>query len=148
MDRLLLLDRQVCFALYSAHRAMSQAYAPLLEELGVTYPQYLVLLVLWERDGQAVSELGERLRLDSGTLSPLLQRLEARGLIERRGSAGDERKTIAHLTAKGRRLEARARRIPRAMLECASLRLEDADQLRTRLNYLTRALGRITEATP
>jgi len=144
-DTLLLLDRQVCFALYSAQRSMEQAYRPLLAGLGITYPQYLVLLVLWERDGRGVAELGERLHLDSGTLSPLLQRLEAHGLLERRRSAADERRVEAFLTQRGRKLKEKARKVPHQLLECASLRLSQADALRAQLQQLTSAFGRTTK---
>jgi DNA-binding MarR family transcriptional regulator len=108
----LLLDEQLCFALYSASRAMTRTYAPLLEPLGLTYPQYVVLLVLWERDGVPVHEIGARLALDSGTLTPLLKRLERQGLVERRRGSDDERVVRIHLTAAGRALRARARKIP------------------------------------
>src|SRR5256885_12152698 len=91
-DQLLRLDNQLCFALYSASLAMTKLYKPLLDELGLTYPQYLVMLALWEQDGLAVSGLGERLSLDSGTLTPLLKRLEAAGLISRLRDVEDERR--------------------------------------------------------
>src|SRR3982750_1632739 len=91
-DDLLKLDNQLCFAVYSASLAMTRLYKPLLEKLGLPYPQYLVLLVLWERDGRSVSELGERLSLDSGTLTPLLKRLEANGYLTRMRDAADERR--------------------------------------------------------
>src|SRR5437763_17166451 len=91
-DPMLLLDNRLCFALYSASLAMTKLYKPLLEELGLTYPQYLAMLVLWERDGLTVSELGERLSLDSGTLTPLLKRLEAAGLVSRVRDTRDERR--------------------------------------------------------
>src|SRR5438132_13989272 len=90
-DQLLRLDNQLCFALYSASLAMTKLYKPLLDELGLTYPQYLAMLVLWERDGVTVSQLGERLSLDSGTLTPLLKRLEAAGLVARIRDVQDER---------------------------------------------------------
>lgn len=95
------LDQQLCFSLYAAARAAQQVYRPLLDELGLTYPQYLVLLALWEQDGLGVSELGERLYLDSGTLSPLLRRLEARGAVERRRTSRDGRQVTIHLTDEG-----------------------------------------------
>src|SRR6187431_2340286 len=91
-DQALLLDNQLCFALYSASLAMTRLYKPLLAELGLTYPQYLAMLVLWERDGLMVSELGERLGLDSGTLTPLLKRLEALELVARIRAVEDERR--------------------------------------------------------
>src|SRR5436190_16074857 len=102
-DELLHLDNQLCFSLYSASLAMTKLYKPLLDEIGLTYPQYLAMLVLWERDGLMVSELGERLYLDSGTLTPLLKRLEAAGLIARIRAVEDERRVHITLTAAGRK---------------------------------------------
>ena len=121
-DELLKLDNQLCFAMYSASLAMTRLYKPLLEKLGLTYPQYLVLLVLWERDGLTVSELGERLSLDSGTLTPLLKRLEANGLVARIRDVADERRVHVSLTAAGRRLKARAAHVPGCLMaasECS-----------------------------
>jgi len=109
---LLHLDDQLCFALYHASRALTRAYAPLLEPLGLTYPQYLALLVLWERDGVTVKALGERLALDSGTLTPLLKRLAHQGLVSRKRGEDDERVVRIHLTASGRALRAKAKRVP------------------------------------
>ena len=106
------LDDQLCFALYNASRALTRAYAPLLEPLGLTYPQYLVLLVLWERDGLPVKEVGERLALDSGTLTPLCKRLEQQGLVERLRGEDDERIVRIFLTPEGRALRGKARKIP------------------------------------
>jgi len=134
------LDNQLCFALHAASRAMTGAYQPLLEELDVTYPQYLVLLILWEEDGARVSRLGERLYLDSATLTPLLKRLEARGLIERRRSAADERVVEVFLTAEGRRLKRRAEEIPRAAFCKTGLSLAELTRLRALLQELTRTL--------
>src|SRR3954447_20856924 len=96
------LENQLCFALHAASRAMTAAYQPLLDALGITYPQYLVLLLLWEQDGVRVSQLGERLHLDSGTLTPLLKRLESRHVLERRRSTDDERVVEVFLTAEGK----------------------------------------------
>ncbi|WP_298933000.1 MarR family winged helix-turn-helix transcriptional regulator [uncultured Ramlibacter sp.] len=118
-DAALLLDNQLCFALYSASLAMTKLYKPLLEELGLTYPQYLAMLVLWERDGLMVSELGERLSLDSGTLTPLLKRMEAAGLIARIRAVEDERRVHISLTATGRKLKLRARAIPGCIVDAA-----------------------------
>jgi DNA-binding MarR family transcriptional regulator len=136
MADLLHLDNQLCFALYRASRAMTAAYAPLLDELGVTYPQYLVMLVLWEHDGERVSQIGERLALDSATLTPLLKRLEAHGLIARKRSAADERVVEVFLTARGKRLERRAAKVPKCMLEKAQLTVAAAVHLRTQLTAL------------
>lgn len=118
-DRSLLLDNQLCFALYSASLAMTKLYKPLLDDLGLTYPQYLAMLVLWERDGLMVSELGERLFLDSGTLTPLLKRLEAAGLVSRIRDVDDERRVHITLTGAGRKLKARAARIPACVVQAA-----------------------------
>jgi DNA-binding MarR family transcriptional regulator len=109
------LDSQLCFALYSASLAMSRLYRPLLAPLKLTYPQYLVMLVLWERDAQRVRDLGERLQLDSGTLTPLLKRLESLGYVERRRGAQDEREVFVHLTARGRALKRDAHRLPQTV---------------------------------
>ncbi len=114
----LALDDQLCFALYAAQRATTRAYAPLLEPLGLTYPQYLVMLVLWEEDGASVRRIGERLALDSGTLTPLLTRLEKEGLVARRRSEEDERVVHIDLTAKGTALRTKAKKVPIA-LACA-----------------------------
>lgn len=116
-DQALRLDHQLCFALYSASLAMTKLYKPLLEELGLTYPQYLALLVLWEQDGLTVSDLGERLHLDSGTLTPLLKRLETAGLLSRLRDVQDERRVLIRLTAAGRQLKKRAVRIPGCILQ-------------------------------
>ena len=115
----LALDNQFCFALYSASHAMTKTYKPLLDKLGLTYPQYLVMLVLWEQDGILVKDIGARLFLDSGTLTPLLKRLEGNGLVARNRDPGDERQVRISLTAAGRTLRERARDIPSAVL-CAS----------------------------
>ncbi|MBT9464362.1 MarR family transcriptional regulator [Hydrogenophaga sp.] len=116
-DQALQLDHQLCFALYSASLTMTKLYKPLLDEIGLTYPQYLAMLVLWEHDGVAVSELGERLHLDSGTLTPLLKRLEAAELVTRLRDVQDERRVLIRLTAAGRKLKARAARIPGCVLQ-------------------------------
>ncbi len=113
----LLLDNQVCFALYSASLAMTKLYKPLLDGIGLTYPQYVVMLALWERDGTTVSELGGRLFLDSGTLTPLLKRLESAGLLARLRDAEDERRVRITLTPAGRALRSRAETIPACVLE-------------------------------
>lgn len=115
-DAMLQLDNQLCFALYSTSLAMTKLYKPLLEELGLTYPQYLAMLVLWEQDGLTVSELGERLYLDSGTLTPLLKRMESAGLVSRIRAVEDERRVHITLTAAGRKLKAKAAKIPGCIL--------------------------------
>lgn len=111
------LENQLCFRLYSASRLVTQAYRPLLEPLGLTYPQYLVLLVLWEQDGQTVGDIGERLLLESNTLTPLLQRMEREGLIVRTKGTTDTRKTVIELTAEGKHLERRAKDVPSCLMD-------------------------------
>ncbi|GAB3277271.1 MarR family winged helix-turn-helix transcriptional regulator [Parasphingorhabdus pacifica] len=140
------LDRQLCFALYSASRAFTNLYRPLLDELGLTYPQYLVMLVLWEREAVSVKQLGSLLRLDSGTLSPLLKRLQTGELITRRRNAEDERSVEVALTDSGRELRERAREIPRRMLAATGLTsVEEVDELRTALERITANLDTATE---
>ena len=111
-DQILHLENQVCFALYSTSLAMTKTYKPMLDAIGLTYPQYLVMLVLWEEDGLTVSEIGERLFLDSGTLTPLLKRMEAIGLLARQRDTEDERRVRVKLTAAGNSLRAKATDIP------------------------------------
>ncbi len=136
----LLLDNQLCFALYSASLAMTKLYKPLLETLGLTYPQYLVMLVLWEQDGLTVSALGERLFLDSGTLTPLLKRMEQSGLVSRQRSVEDERRVEVTLTPDGRTLKTRAASVPACVVEAAGCPIpelmtltHDVQSLRNRL---------------
>jgi MarR family transcriptional regulator, organic hydroperoxide resistance regulator len=139
-EQALLLDNQLCFALYSASLAMTKLYKPLLEGLELTYPQYLAMLVLWERDGLAVSELGERLTLDSGTLTPLLKRLEAAGLVARSRAAEDERRVLLHLTPAGRALKEKAKAIPPCVLEAAQCPLPELVALTREVQGLGRRL--------
>ncbi|GGM12247.1 MarR family winged helix-turn-helix transcriptional regulator [Dactylosporangium sucinum] len=134
------LDRQVCFALYTASRAVTARYRPLLDELGLTYPQYLVLLTLWERDGRTVKDLGAALRLDSSTLSPLLKRLEAAGLVRRERRADDERSVTVRLTPEGAGLRARAAGLPARLLCADGLDVDELAELRVTLARLTAAL--------
>lgn len=122
----LLLDRQLCFPLYAAARKIVAAYTPVLKPLGLTYTQYLVMLVLWEKDGIGVGQLCARLRLDSGTLTPVLKKLEERSLLERRRSGKDERVVILTLTAQGRVLREQALGIPEEVGRCLSLTPEEA----------------------
>lgn len=134
------LDNQLCFALYSASLQMTKAYKPLLQRIGLTYPQYLAMLVLWERDGITVGEISARLLTEPGSLTPLLKRLEAEGLIRRTRSSHDERVVQLRLTEAGRDLEARARDFPRCMLECTGQSPEAALALRDQLCSLRDAL--------
>ena len=139
-DSALQLDNQLCFALYSASLAMTKLYAPLLNALNLTYPQYLVLLVLWEQDGLTVTALGDRLTLNSGTLTPLLKRMEASGLLLRKRSQDDERRVLVTLTPEGKKLKTRAAAIPPCVAEATdcslSERLERTAQLKTLRNRL------------
>lgn len=144
-DDLLALDNQLCFKLYAASRAVTKLYRPLLEALELTYPQYLVLLVLWEWERRpppaaTLKALGQRLQLDSGTLTPLLKRLEARGLVTRVRAAGDEREVRLGLTAAGRALREQARPIPATLICEAGLPAADLVALRDELDRLLRAL--------
>lgn len=137
----MLLDHQLCFALYSASLAMTKLYKPLLEALGLTYPQYLAMLALWERDGLTVSELGERLFLDSGTLTPLLKRMEAAGLIARVRAVEDERRVRVSLTAEGRKLKARAARVPGCLLAASQCSLPQVQTLTQQVRALRERLA-------
>ena len=132
----LALDRQLCFALYASSLAMTKLYKPLLEPLGLTYPQYLVMLVLWERDGVTVSDVGERLTLDSGTLTPLLKRLQAGGLLARTRDTEDERRVLVSLTAAGRALRSRAMKVPPQVACAAACPLDELAALTRRLKQL------------
>jgi len=119
-DQLLRLDNQICFAVYSTAHAFNRVYKPLLDRLGLTYPQYLVMLALWERDDVPVKDLGERLFLDSGTLTPLLKRLEAAELIRRTRSTEDERQVLIALTPQGHALRDKARAVPQSILAASA----------------------------
>ncbi|TWV41263.1 MarR family transcriptional regulator [Streptomyces misionensis] len=134
------LDRQICFALHAASRAFNGVYRVVLKDLGLTYPQYLVMLVLWEQGDLPVKKLGEQLRLDSGTLSPLVKRLEAAGLVRRERSAEDERSVRVHLTEEGTRLRERALEVPRRIMRSTGFDLAEIADLRSRLDRLTGAL--------
>lgn len=134
------LADQLCFSLYAASRAMTATYGPLLAPLGLTYPQYLVMLVLWETDGVAVKSIGEALALDSGTLTPLLKRLESQGLVRRERSTTDERVVVVFLTADGKKLKARARAIPEKLLACTGARADDIAKLRDELHALSETI--------
>ena len=135
-DAMLQLDNQLCFALYSTSLAMTKLYKPLLEELGLTYPQYLAMLVLWEQDGLTVSELGERLYLDSGTLTPLLKRMETAGLVSRIRAVQDERRVHITLTAAGRKLKARAANVPECLMAAAQCSVPELISLTQQIQAL------------
>jgi len=130
------LDNQLCFAMYSASLAMTRLYKPLLEKLGLTYPQYIVMLALWERDGVMVSELGERLSLDSGTLTPLLKRLETSGFVARVRDVADERRVHVTLTAVGRKLKTRAAGVPACLLAASQCSVPELVQLTQQIQTL------------
>ena len=141
-DTMLQLDNQLCFALYSASLAMTKVYKPLLDELGLTYPQYLAMLVLWERDGLMVSELGERLYLDSGTLTPLLKRLQTSGFITRIRDVEDERRVHITLTATGRKLKLKAAKIPGCILSASQCSIPELVALTSQVRALRQHLIR------
>src|SRR3954451_14813989 len=129
----LLLGNQLCFAVYSTAHAFNRVYKPLLDALGLTYPQYLVMLVLWERDDVPVKEIGERLLLDSGTLTPLLKRLEAAGLIKRTRSKQDERQVLIALTSRGQSLRDKAKALPEAILAASACSIAELSALKGEL---------------
>jgi DNA-binding MarR family transcriptional regulator len=139
-DTMLQLDNQLCFALYSTSLAMTRLYKPLLDELGLTYPQYLVMLVLWEKDGLMVSELGERLYLDSGTLTPLLKRLEASGLVTRLRDVADERRVHITLSPAGRKLKTQAAQIPGCILSASQCAIPELITLTQQVQALRERL--------
>ena len=141
----LLLGNQICFAVYSTAHAFNRVYKPLLDRLGLTYPQYLVMMVLWERDGVPVKDIGEKLFLDSGTLTPLLKRLEAADLVKRTRSTEDERQVLIALTPHGHALREKARAVPQAMLASSACSVgelfEMKDELVALRDKLNAALG-------
>lgn len=137
------LDRQLCFALYSSSLAMTRLYKPLLEPLGLTYPQYLVLLVLWDQDAQSVGALGDKLFLDSGTLTPLLKRMQAAGWVQRERATDDERRVHVHLTDAGRALRDQACPLPPRLLSASGCAAHELQQLTQTLQALR---GRLLDA--
>ncbi|MDX3910177.1 MAG: MarR family transcriptional regulator [Sphingobium sp.] len=138
-DDPLLLDRQVCFPLYAATNLLNRLYGPVLAKLGLTYPQYLVMLVLWEHQVQSVGELGARLYLDSGTLTPLLKRMEAAGFVTRARDPADERRVLVTLKAEGKVLRERALHVPETMAN--GYRPDDVDSLRESVRQLVSTLA-------
>ncbi len=137
----LLLDNQLCFALYSTNLAVNKLYRQLLAPLGLTYPQYIVMLVLWEKDDVTVSEIGERLFLDSATLTPLLKRLEAAGLLTRNRSRQDERQVAVTLTEAGKALQVKACDIPESVRCASACSVDSMLELKTQLETLRQNLG-------
>ena len=137
----LLLDNQLCYALYAAAHRMTKSYRPMLERMGLTYPQYLVLLVLWENDGITVSEIGRRLRLDSGTLTPVLKRLESAGLLLRSRRQSDEREVEIGLTEHGRALRGEAEGVRQSVMCQLQMSEPEIQAMRADLNALIDNLG-------
>ncbi len=125
------LENQLCFPLYAASNLLTRLYRPALDEIGLTYPQYLVMLVLWENDGQSVSEIGRRLYLDSGTLTPLLKRMEANGILSRQRDSADERRVVVSLTRAGDALRKAAAKVPAKMVSSPALTVQEGETLRT-----------------
>ncbi|MBV8917003.1 MarR family winged helix-turn-helix transcriptional regulator [Bradyrhizobium sp.] len=132
-EALLMLGNQLCFAVYSTAHAFNRVYKPLLDRLGLTYPQYLVMLALWERDGVPIKDIGERLFLDSGTLTPLLKRLETAHLIKRTRSREDERQVLVALTSQGQALKEKARGVPPAILAASGCSIGELTALKKNL---------------
>ncbi len=135
------LDHQLCFALYSTTHAFTRVYKPLLDGLDLTYPQYLVMLVLWEQDGQTVGALGERLFLESSTLTPLLKRLEVAGFVERRRAVDDQRQVRLYLTEAGRGLQEKAAAVPGCILSATGLAVPDLIALKAEITRLRASLA-------
>lgn len=131
MEDYLKLDKQLCFSLYVLHREIMQQYRPILDEIGLTYPQYITLMALWEKDGLTVNQLGEQLKLDNGTLTPLLKRLEAKKLLTRTRSKSDERVVEISLTDEGRKLKEKATCVPSQILTALNLEIEEMHALKT-----------------
>lgn len=143
-EDLLKLDNQLCFSIYSASRAIIRAYKPLLDRLEITYTQYITLLVLWEQDGISVNKLGKRLMLDSGTLTPLLKKMEKAKLIVRKRNSDDERQINIYLTDKGRQLKAKALEIPEQMLCQLPFDINGVFALRDSLKELYKHIQNLT----
>lgn len=141
---LLKLDNQLCFSIYAASRAITRAYRPLLEPHGLTYPQYLVLLILWEQDGQTVNQIGQRLYLDSGTLTPLLKRMEQAGYLARERSQTDERKVVVNLGPRGLALKEHALQIPENLIEANHL---DEGEVRRTKVMVDQILAKLIECS-
>ena len=143
-DPALRLGNQICFAIYSTAHAFNRVYKPLLDKIGLTYPQYLVMLVLWERDGLPVKAIGEQLFLDSGTLTPLLKRLEAAELVKRTRSTEDERQVLIALTSRGQALREKARAVPQAILAASACSVAELIGLKDELLALRDRLNAVS----
>jgi DNA-binding MarR family transcriptional regulator len=141
----LMLDNQLCFAVYSTAHAFTRVYKPLLERLGLTYPQYLVMLALWEHDDVPVKHIGERLFLDSGTLTPLLKRLEAAQLVRRSRSTDDERQVLIALTPQGQALREKAKAVPQGILSASACSVSELIAMKTQIVALRDKLNAVLE---
>jgi MarR family transcriptional regulator, organic hydroperoxide resistance regulator len=144
-DQPLRLDNQICFAVYSAAHAFNRVYKPLLDRLGLTYPQYLAMLVLWEKDGVPLKDIGERLFLDSGTLTPLLKRLEAAQLIKRTRNTKDERQVLIALTPQGLALKEKARAVPQRVLAASACSIPELSAMKNEIVALRDRLNAAVE---
>ena len=142
-DPALRLDNQICFAIYSTAHAFNRVYKPLLDRLRLTYPQYLVMLVLWERDDVPVKDIGERLSLDSGTLTPLLKRLETAGLIKRTRSTEDERQVLIALTPQGQALRDKAKAVPQSILAATACSIGELSAMKNEIIALRDRLNKV-----
>ncbi|MEO6606843.1 MAG: MarR family transcriptional regulator [Aestuariivirga sp.] len=136
------LQDLLCFSLYAANNAMNRLYVPLLEPLNITYAQYVVLVVLWEADGLPVKQIGDKLGLETNTLTPLLKRMEASGLVKRRRNPADERQVIVSLTTAGQKLQARTAHIPACIAEATEMKLANVMDLRSTLSDLRQSLAK------
>lgn len=135
------LDDQLCFAFYACSREIMKLYRPILQDLNLTYTQYITMIALWEQDNTTVKDLGQRLYLDSGTLTPLLKKLEAMGLIKRTRDQQDERNVLITVTPEGRVMELAANEIPCKLFQDTEVELEDAKQLHTQIQHLLSKIG-------
>ncbi|MCG2792209.1 MAG: MarR family transcriptional regulator [Weeksellaceae bacterium] len=131
MEDLLKLDKQLCFSVYVLHREIMQCYRPILKDIGLTYPQYITMMALWEKDEQTVSQVGKILQLDNGTLTPLLKRLESKEFLVRKRSEDDERIVNIYLTEKGKKLKSKAVNIPSDLAKAMHINLDEMQQLKT-----------------
>ncbi len=136
MNDLLKLDSQLCFPIYALSREITNLYRPILEQLDLTYPQYLVLLVLWENKSQTVNQIGGKLQLDNGTITPLLQRLEVKGILTRTRSISDERVVIISLTSLGESLKEKAQCVPQEIVQALNVSIEDLKQLKVAIESI------------
>ena len=143
-DEMLKLENQLCFPLYACSKEVVRRYTPYLDKIGLTYTQYLVMLVLWEHGSMSVGALGERLYLDSGTLTPMLKKMEAKGLLQRRRDAADERRVSVALTERGVALKEKAREVPPAMGQCVGIGADDAVEL---VRLLRKVLTNVRESS-